>query len=647
MSDFSEKDMADLLKKKKERIARLKARKAERKKRLEEAKAAAQLRTDLEGADKNDVGSLVPEKPADAPTPVAAPVEESKKVLDSVTVLIGNKTNKKAEVKLGFAKGAFHHNLQPAQRVIKYDKGIQIELETPLEKTLKGQVENLKTKIAQHSIGVGPDEAKMKQMKEVKSIEEERAEELALKAKMLTKGERDNIMASEKFLKFFKSSTKIIERALTQNDEYDITIDYSKKEGKGDEKEEEMLKPGPSFADTLKTNQRAITSIKWSPKHKDLFLVSYAEHQNIMTNDPDGLVLVWSTHTPSRPEYALTCQSAVLVAIFHPSKPNVVIGGTKSGQVIVWDLSVKTTPTNRTSLSTGHTHPVYAIDCVPAVNKAYSILSVSTDGHVCIWTDIDHLEEPGSEINLTFVKGRTENKDRDITTTSFGFVGRDWNSLVLGSDEGVLYKARLYDVPNSPAGIHQLIPAHVAPITNVNFRPPIKGLPSVMSELFLTSSFDWTTKLWSTKSRKPLLVFERCRDYVYDTQWSPVHPAVFITGDGNGNLDVWNLNTDAELPANSTQACEKERTISKLAFSSNGLQIAVGSSSGTVRVFNLHEKLGLPQEDDAKKFYESMQARLKSATERPHSDADRRQGRYHGFSNQSSSITSILNTSGR
>eukprot|EP00954_Amorphochlora_amoebiformis_P008952 695790-Amorphochlora_amoeboformis.AAC.1 len=151
--------MADLLKKKKERIARLKARKAERKKRLEEAKAAAQLRTDLEGADKNDVGSLVPEKPADAPTPVAAPVEESKKVLDSVTVLIGNKTNKKVdftnppsilpplprpslgcharerpgrdEIRRNLGEthmhtfslnGAFHHNLQPAQRVIKYDK---------------------------------------------------------------------------------------------------------------------------------------------------------------------------------------------------------------------------------------------------------------------------------------------------------------------------------------------------------------------------------------------------------------------------------------------------------------------------------------------------------------------------------------------
>ena len=48
---------------------------------------------------------------------------------------------------------------------------------------------------------------------------------------------------------------------------------------------------------------------------------------------PDGLVLVWSLQTDSRPEYKFTCQSAVLTAMFDPFDPKLIFGGTYSGQV--------------------------------------------------------------------------------------------------------------------------------------------------------------------------------------------------------------------------------------------------------------------------------------------------------------------------
>lgn len=36
-----------------------------------------------------------------------------------------------------------------------------------------------------------------------------------------------------------------------------------------------------------------------------------------------------------------------------------------------------------------------------------------------------------------------------VTTTTFSFPERDTNSVVLGSDEGYLYKARIYDTPGT------------------------------------------------------------------------------------------------------------------------------------------------------------------------------------------------------
>ena len=34
---------------------------------------------------------------------------------------------------------------------------------------------------------------------------------------------------------------------------------------------------------------------------------------------------------------------------------------------------------------------------------------------------------------------------------------------------------------------------------------------------------------------------------MYDVQWSPTHPAVFASVDGDGRLDFWNINSDTEV----------------------------------------------------------------------------------------------------
>ena len=46
---------------------------------------------------------------------------------------------------------------------------------------------------------------------------------------------------------------------------------------------------------------------------------------------------------------------------------------------------------------------------------------------------------------------------------------------------------------------------------------------------------------------RPLYSFEDNGDYVYDVQWSPIHPALFAAVDGTGRLDLWNLNNDTEV----------------------------------------------------------------------------------------------------
>ena len=49
------------------------------------------------------------------------------------------------------------------------------------------------------------------------------------------------------------------------------------------------------------------------------------------------------------------------------------------------------------------------------------------------------------------------------------------------------------------------------------------------------------------KTGYPLCSLENNSEYVYDVCWSPVHPAIFASADGEGKLDFWNINVDTEV----------------------------------------------------------------------------------------------------
>ena len=166
-------------------------------------------------------------------------------------------------------------------------------------------------------------------------------------------------------------------------------------------------------------------------------------------------------------------------------------------------------------------------------------------------------------------------------------------------------------------GVYAATQAHNAPITNIRCHPSVKN--NNLADLYITSSFDWTVKLWSTKSDRPLYTFESGKDYIFDAQWSPVHPALFAMGDGTGKLDLWNINKDTEVPEFSCKLDSLAQggdtaAISRIGWSDGGDNIAAGTSTGTIHVFNVRPEVGQPTNDDAGAFYEKVQKRLTSTS---------------------------------
>jgi len=324
----------------------------------------------------------------------------------------------------------------------------------------------------------------------------------------------------------------------------------------------------------------------WNQQHPELLLCSYNNNEDV-PHEPDGVALVWNTKfKKTTPEYIFHCQSPVMAAAFAKFHPNLIVGGTYSGQIVLWDNRCqKRTPVQRSPLtSQAHTHPIYCLRMVGTQN-ANNLISISNDGKLCSW-NLDMLSQPQE------VQDLQKKQNRNMAITSLSFLHADVNNFVVGSEEGSVYTACRH---GNRTGIVDVYEAHSAPVLGVSTHCTSGAVD--FSHLFLTCSMDWTIKLWSMKETRPLYSFETCSDYIYDVAWSPKNPALFAAVDGTGKLDLWNLNLDTEAPTASAQV-EGCPALNKVSWASSGNQITVGDDSGGVHVFDVAEHLAQPRPDD-------------------------------------------------
>uniref|UniRef100_A0AAQ5YB95 Dynein, cytoplasmic 1, intermediate chain 2a n=1 Tax=Amphiprion ocellaris TaxID=80972 RepID=A0AAQ5YB95_AMPOC len=411
----------------------------------------------------------------------------------------------------------------------------------------------------------------------------------------LTEEEKLQILHSEEFVNFFDHSTRIIERALSEH--VDLFFDYS---GRDLEEKEGEIQAGAKlslnrqFMDERWSKHRVVTCLDWSPQYPELLVASYNNNEDA-PHEPDGVALVWNMkYKKATPEYVFHCQSAVMSAAFAKFHPNVVVGGTYSGQIVLWDnRSNKRTPVQRTPLSAAaHTHPVYCVNVVGTQN-AHNLISISTDGKMCSWS-LDMLSQPQDSMELVFKQSKA------VAVTSMSFPLGDVNNFVVGSEDGSVYMSCRH---GSKAGISEMFEGHHGPITGIHCHTAAGPLD--FSNLFVTSSFDWTVKLWTTKNNKPLYSFEDNSDYVYDVMWSPTHPALFACVDGVGHLDLWNLNNDTEVPTASVTV-DGNPALNRVRWAHSGKEIAVGDSDGRVLVYDVGEQIAVPRNDEWTRFVRTL-----------------------------------------
>ncbi|PTU23829.1 hypothetical protein P175DRAFT_0468761 [Aspergillus ochraceoroseus IBT 24754] len=436
------------------------------------------------------------------------------------------------------------------------------------------------------------------------------------------------VTSSEDFLDFVERSAKVIERAL--DEEYDVLADYELGGVDGELEEDEEhgkkkrgIKEVCQFWDERWSKKRMITDISFSPKFPELVLAAYTKNPSA-PHEPDGLVQIWNEHLHSRPEYVFHSTSDILTAKFSPFHPNIIVGGSYSGQVLLWDTRSSRAgggaPVQKTPLTgSGHTHPVYSISIIGTQN-AHNILTASTDGVVCGWT-VDMLSQPQEYLELSTPP---PSKTEDLAPTTMSFPQSDPTFFIVGTEEGGIYPCHRYDRAGAKAGTdHRLAyRGHAAPVMSTAFHPA-RG-PVDLGDLMLSSSLDWSVKLWrvrppaatapatsgiaDTQVVTPILDINR-EDVVYDARWSPHRPGVFSLVDGAGNLEVWDLYTDTEVPVVRTTPSKGRggiltRSLNKVAWEEReGRRLATGGLDGVVTIFEVGRGLsGTPDDVPAEEW---------------------------------------------
>jgi dynein intermediate chain len=96
---------------------------------------------------------------------------------------------------------------------------------------------------------------------------------------------------------------------------------------------------------------------------------------------------------------------------------------------------------------------------------------------------------------------------------------------------------------------------------------------------------------------------------VCDVQWSPVHPALFATVDGSGDLAVWNINQSLEEPT-ARVTVDAQHALHKVAWHADGRILAVGDASGKTHLFDVLDDVAVPASDESERFERTVKQLL-------------------------------------
>eukprot|EP01063_Lacrimia_lanifica_P010617 TRINITY_DN17358_c0_g1_i1.p1 TRINITY_DN17358_c0_g1~~TRINITY_DN17358_c0_g1_i1.p1 ORF type:complete len:574 (+),score=191.84 TRINITY_DN17358_c0_g1_i1:69-1790(+) len=379
-----------------------------------------------------------------------------------------------------------------------------------------------------------------------------------------------------------------------------------------------------------------------------------------------GFVCCWNVTRKDvvKPDVVFENTSYIMSIAFHPTQPSLLLGGSYTGEVLLWDLSAEVPLLGQTNLQSEQTHrdPVVKVMWVldrlakPTDPNRFHMVSCSGDGRILFWQrDATVKQEPNfdspacgflikpavptdklSKFNPVSLDDnvRALHDSREEVCNRVGIqslavmhsaaclvdtvkVPSHDSKFIIGTEQGEVYTT-LLDFPRvkpdkfafksvkvGTSGTHK----------HENHYGPVQVCASSPFErnLFLTASSDGSVKLRNLLENT-LLTLEpsvSAEDYIYCAEFSPFRPCVVAIGMRAGQLAIFDIEQSTVRPT--TVDAGDSSPVLSVAFNKNNADLlATGDAKGQVKVWQLphflsraskkeQEMLSLPASKDDKK----------------------------------------------
>ncbi|KAG1657267.1 hypothetical protein FOA52_010838, partial [Chlamydomonas sp. UWO 241] len=367
------------------------------------------------------------------------------------------------------------------------------------------------------------------------------------------------------------------------------------------------------------TQGQRVACMAWNKKAKDMLAVGYGNNSFDVGADHSvptkGLVAFWSLKNPGHPLWMFETPAGVTSLDFAHHSPNILAVGLYNGAVAIYDIQSRTgLPSMEADAATGrHGDPVWKVRWLDRGHEREEpLVSVSTDGRVTQWSIAKGLEffdlmrlkrvarraAPGAPIAATQTTTNGSGNDGGKHSTGMGGAatanGESAEPFISRLTSGMAFDfsardERIYIAATEDGWIHRCSTSyaeqylesyqgHMGPVYNVQWSP-------FRPDMFISASADWTLRLWQEGQQSSLLLFNAGNHEVNDVQWCPTNSTVFGDVTTGGRLELWDVELSTVKPVVTFKAGVQ---LSCLLFAANSPVVVCGGEGGSVQVLRTH-----------------------------------------------------------
>lgn len=397
------------------------------------------------------------------------------------------------------------------------------------------------------------------------------------------------------------TDAKKLERMVNQNTYDDVLMDLFYWEDPSDE-----FKPGMGSLLPLwrmvcdGANKRAVTAVAWNPRHADLFAVGFGSYD--VQNQGAGMVAIFSLKNPSHSEFEFPTASGVMCLDFHPKQPDLLAVGLYDGSVAIHRLEYGGGLDKALYISSPkfgkHTDPVWQVKWRVTEDDSFQLSSVSSDGRVVGWTIVKNELQ---FVDMVVLRSDPDPADASVFSRACGtclaFCPANPMTFLVGTEDGAI---RLCSAAYGSTYLRSFL-SHGMAVYNVEWNP-------FHPRLFISCGADWLVKIWDSTDAAPIFSFD-LGSAVGDVAWSPYSGSVFAAVTTNGQVHVFDLQQN-KYEAVCVQSVAKKGHLTHIAFNTKLPLIVVGDDRGAVHSLKLSPNLRKIMKDKKSQVPEAQIAAL-------------------------------------